>query len=93
MHNRVKLRQVLVKGFNESELKTLCFDLGVDYDSLPGEHKDDKARELVAYFERRLRISKLAEACARERPEFFLARYPPEDTSERLRVSGISRRH
>ena len=33
----VKLRQILDARFDEGELRTLCFDLGVDYDGLPGE--------------------------------------------------------
>jgi hypothetical protein len=51
-----KLRQILVDRFDEGELRTLCFDLGVDYDSLPGVGKADKAREIVAYLERREQI-------------------------------------
>ena len=31
-----KLRQVLEGHFNESELHALYFDLGVNYDALPG---------------------------------------------------------
>ena len=41
-----QLRQTLSSRFNESELRTLCFDLKVDYDDLPGKAKSDKAREL-----------------------------------------------
>ena len=63
-----KLRQAIAAHFNEGELRTLCFDLLVDYENLPGEGKDDKARELVAYFQRRGRISALVEACRRQRP-------------------------
>jgi hypothetical protein len=45
--------EVLFSRFNESELRTLCFYLGVDYDNLGGVGGQDKARELVQYFERR----------------------------------------
>jgi len=64
----VKLRQDLTDHFNESELRDLCFDLDVDYESLPGEGKGDKARELVAYFERRGRTCELADLVKRLRP-------------------------
>ncbi len=64
----VRLRQILTNYFNESELHTLCFDLGVDYESLPGDGKGDKARELVAYFERRGYFAKLVEVCYKQRP-------------------------
>jgi hypothetical protein len=48
-----RLRQILATRFSESELRTLCFDLGIDYDDLPGQEKASKARELIAYLERR----------------------------------------
>ena len=66
---RVELRKMIVACFNASELRTLCFDLGVEYDDLPGEGRADKARELVAYFERRGRIRELEEHCRRARPD------------------------
>ena len=62
-----KLRQLLVSHFNESELRDLCFDLGVDYEGLPGESKSDKARELVAHFERRGCVPELVGKCAQLR--------------------------
>lgn len=69
--NRVRLRELMLKHFDVSELKTLCFDLGVDYESLDGAYggRVDKVRELILYFERRDRVSELIAACARLRPE------------------------
>jgi tetratricopeptide (TPR) repeat protein len=55
----VRLRQTLTGLFDDGELRTLCFDLGIDYQSLPGEGKADKARELVAYCDRHGRIAEL----------------------------------
>lgn len=63
----IELRMILQVRFNESELRTLCFDLGVDYDSLPGLGKADKARELVYHCERYSRIADLVDACKRLR--------------------------
>ncbi len=54
-----QLRQNLIHYFNDSELRDLCFDLGVDYESLPGTGKSDKARELVSYLDRRGRVPEL----------------------------------
>lgn len=54
-----RLRQQLIAGFDEEELRTLCFDLGVDYDGLPARGKGGKARELVLYFWRRGQIADL----------------------------------
>ena len=66
---RSRLRQVLATRFNDGELRTLCFDLGIEYDDLPGEGRADRARELVAYLERRDRISDLKEIGERMRPD------------------------
>lgn len=64
-----RLRQLLTEHFDLEELRTLCFDLkDVDYDDLGGEGKANKARELVAYLERRDRIPELVELCSQRRP-------------------------
>jgi formylglycine-generating enzyme required for sulfatase activity len=70
--DRAKLRELITACFDEEELRTLCFDLEADYDDLRGEGRAGKARELVAYFERRERISELVAYCRRVRPNFSL---------------------
>jgi hypothetical protein len=50
---------LLTEHFDEEEFRTLCFDLSVDYDTLRGEGKAAKARELVAYLDRYDRIDDL----------------------------------
>lgn len=62
------LRQLLIQHFNDGELQTLCFDLGVDYENLPGQAKADKARELVEYVQRRNRLAYLVQMCQQLRP-------------------------
>ena len=64
-----KLRQRLISCFSEEELHDLCFELGLEYESLPGKGKAGKAREVVEYFERRNRIPELVRQCARLRPD------------------------
>jgi hypothetical protein len=64
-------------SFNEEELKTLAFELGVDYDSLSGEGKSGKARELVGYVERRAQLPALVAAVRQARP-FVDTTYSPE---------------
>ena len=59
---RHKLHQILDGRFDETELRNLCFHLDVDYESLPGEGRANKARELISYLERRGRLSRLVEA-------------------------------
>ena len=56
---RAKLRENLVDYFSDSELNDLCFDMDIDYESLPGQGKSAKARELIAYCERRGRLPEL----------------------------------
>ncbi len=63
-----QLRQLLSAYFNESELKTLAFDLGLDYEMLPGPTKGDKARELVAAMWREGRLAELVGAGRQTRP-------------------------
>jgi hypothetical protein len=48
-----EFRELLIRCFDESELKRLCVDLGVDYDGLAGLGKNAKALELVHYLQRR----------------------------------------
>jgi hypothetical protein len=64
-----QLRQVLTTRFDAGELRTLCFDLGVDYDDLPGAGKASRARELVGYLARRDRIADLIRVGKRLRPD------------------------
>ncbi len=80
-----ELRQILATRFGASELRTLCFDLGMDYDDLPDEGKAAKARELVIHLERRNRISELVRAGKRLRPDIAwetLRQAAPERPSE-----------
>ncbi|MGD1994242.1 MAG: hypothetical protein PVI59_13705 [Anaerolineae bacterium] len=73
----VDLRRILTLLFDDEELRTLCFDLNVDYDSLRGEGKAAKARELVALAERLGQMELLEAAVRRERPDLDTA-YSPE---------------
>jgi hypothetical protein len=59
----IKVRELLAFHFNEGELRSLCADLGIDYDDLPGSSKADKARELVLYCERHGRLDDLIKRC------------------------------
>ena len=72
-----ELRQVLSDYFDEEEIRTLCFDLNIDYDDLPATGKANKIRELIKYLERRNRIQDLESAVRRQRPNI-----PWDDTGE-----------
>jgi hypothetical protein len=69
MEQQVRLRRTLAARFDMSELRVLCFDVGIDHENLPGETKADIARELVAYCIRHGRISKLVETGRQLRPD------------------------
>lgn len=64
-----RLREVLIKYFDDGELRDLCFDLDIRYDDLAGAGKKDKARELVAFCERHDRTADLIGAILRLRPK------------------------
>jgi len=63
------LRQILTERMDVEELRTLCFDLGVDYDTLRGEAMEGKARELVAYLAHRDRLPDIVAWCLQHRPD------------------------
>jgi hypothetical protein len=66
---RKLLQEKLENHFNENELRSLCFDLGVDYENLGGEGKVGKARELIGHQERRGDIDGLIDRCRELRPK------------------------
>jgi hypothetical protein len=67
--SRVRLRRTLAERFGLEDLRNLCFDLGVDYNALPGEGTAAKARELVAAFERRQALTELVRCGQQVRPD------------------------
>lgn len=63
-----RFRHGITAHFNENELRTLCFDLGIDYESLGPGGKESKVRGLIEYCVRRDRIPSLLKYCNRVRP-------------------------
>jgi hypothetical protein len=53
------LHHILTDRFDESELRTICFNLAVDYDDLPGKGKAEKAMDFIVHLEHRRRIPEL----------------------------------
>jgi len=53
------LRKFIEGHFSLVEMKTLAFDLGIDYESLPYETKTEFAMELISYCERKSMLSPL----------------------------------
>ena len=67
-----QVRRILVEYFDLEELRTLCFDLGVDFDNLRGEGKSSKARELIAYLQRRDQLNRLTRYIRQLRPNISI---------------------
>ena len=63
------LRRILVERFSLEELRTLCFDLSIDYDALGGEGKEARARELIAHLQRRSQLDQLTNYIRQHRPD------------------------
>ena len=68
-----KIWRILKEYFGTEDLKDLCFgfETRVDYEHLPGEGKDAKARELVSDIYNRLEITSLIRAIRKERPHLI----------------------
>jgi hypothetical protein len=63
------LRRMLVERFSLEELRSLCFDLSIDYDALGGEGKEARARELIAHLQRRRQLDQLTSYIRQHRPD------------------------
>jgi hypothetical protein len=63
-----RLRRALMAYFDEADIQTLCFDLGIDYDNLPGGSKSVKIVELIEYLARLGKIPELIDHCSQYRP-------------------------
>ncbi|KAA3664168.1 MAG: hypothetical protein DWQ04_07080 [Chloroflexi bacterium] len=56
----VHLREVLTQYYSEGDLRSMCFDLAIDYESLGGRGKAQNAEALVRYAMQNNRIDDIA---------------------------------
>lgn len=63
-----KLAKILNDYFSESELEGLAFEMNVDWENLPGNTKEIKAREFVKFSESRNRLTELQKLVRVARP-------------------------
>ena len=63
-----KTRELIAEYFSLDELKSLCFDIGINDESLEGNGLDGKTRELVKYCFRHNKIRELMAVCQAQRP-------------------------
>jgi hypothetical protein len=65
---QVALRENLNAYFSETELRVLCFDLGIDYENLGGRSKAEKVLELIGMMQRHGRLEQLIDLVRQQRP-------------------------
>lgn len=63
--NQTEILRFLQERVSEDELKVICYNLHVDYESLPAVGKAGKALELVKYMQRRQRLPELEAIASR----------------------------
>ena len=68
MSAETDLINLIISHFSEDELRELCIDLSIDYESLSGENKRRKAQELVTYAKRRNLSAQLLATIGEKRP-------------------------
>lgn len=90
MASWTSFRQKFTHSFSTEGLKTLCFDLRIDYDSLPGDGKEAKSRELLSKLERDGRFPELIDELGRRKPHIHWKQLVPDESSQinKLRNSG-----
>ena len=69
------LRKALTRYFDLEELRTLCFDLSIEYEELPGETKSGKVTALLDHCERHGRLPFLLTYLQNERSQIDWAAY------------------
>ena len=65
---RAQLRELLARSFDLEDLRTLAFDLGLNHEDISGDTVRARTRELIAFLEKRERLSELIAWARRERP-------------------------
>lgn len=84
-----QLYQLLLRYFNQNEIRDLCFETNVEYDDLPGEGRIAKARELIFYLDRQQRITDFINTVRRYRPSVTWPVYYPIDDSRKSPFKGL----
>lgn len=63
-----RLHPLIDQHFSLPEIRKICFDLGIDYEHLPGEEKVSKIISLLQYLERRGKVERLLNQLRSDRP-------------------------
>jgi len=73
MNGNIELVRAIRNTFDEEETRTLCFQVGVEYDDLPARSLQGRIRELVKRCDREGTLDALILACMSERPNEYWA--------------------
>jgi len=69
LNYRRELRKLIVKYFDKEKLRTMCFDLGVNFDDLRGDGIENNVISLISHFIKFGRLHELINYCKDELPE------------------------
>lgn len=75
---QAEVQQKMTQYFDQSEIQTMAFMLGVDYDSLRGATKPTKVSSLLAYISRTGRLPELLAYAGKERPNVTWPEIPAD---------------
>ena len=64
----IEIREALSRFFSLEELRTLCFDLNIDFENLKGESKEAKILSLIQFCQRRHKLPELLSEIQKLRP-------------------------
>lgn len=76
-----KFYDLFRQSFNESEIQEVSFELSIDYESLSGKNKDDKARELIRFCQRKNCQAELKNIVVKKRPHISWPEIPQSSSS------------
>jgi len=85
--------QLLVASLDRGWLDALCSDLGIDYDALPGEERESKARGFVTHLDHHGRMAEFLEIISRRLRRVSLGDIPPETREVLRQLPSLSPEH
>ena len=82
-----ELARQIANAFNLTDIKYICADLGIDYEVLPKDNKEDTALELVLKTKRESQLQQLVDLCRNKR-EHLTWVVPAEQTIPKPTIGG-----
>ncbi len=82
---RVDLRRKIEQFFDLNDIRTLCYDLDINYENLSGGTFNTKVIALIEFVEHNDRLDDLVRWCNEQRPKVTWKSAPPPDKSPKPR--------